>query len=398
MRIFHQAAMLVLGLGISGVALAQNNEIRIAHILDKTGPLEPFATQTSVGLRMGLEYATGGKMEVAGKKIVILNKDSQMKADLGKALLQAAYADDKVDFAVGPSSSAVALAMIPVAQENKKLLVIDAAAAEYLTGARGNRYIFRVGRNSDHDGYGSASVFGRPGNFIATLAPDYAFGREGVASFRDALKGTQAQLVHEEYAPLGTTDFSAQALRLFSALKDKPGRKIIWIIWAGPGNPMKLMDLDPARHGIEIVSGGGTSLLTMPGLKSLVGAEAATHYWFQCPRNAANDWLIKEHQTRYSSPPDFFTATGMMTGIAIVEALKATKGVTDTETLIKAMEGLSFDGPKGRNYFNKDNHQLMQPMYHYRIKLDEKIPGGVGMDCLREIKIDEMKFPITKLK
>ena len=398
MRIFSRLLVLAWVTGIATLALAQNNEIRIAHLLDKTGPLEPFATQTSVGLKMGLEYATGGTMEVAGKKIVIINKDTQMKADLGRSLLQNAYTDDKVDLAVGPSSSAVALAAIPVARENKKVLIIDAAAAEYLTGARSNRYVFRTGRNSDHDGYSGAVVFGKPGYFIATLAPDYAFGREGVASFKAAMKETKGQLVHEEYAPLGTTDFSAQALRMFNALKDKPGRKIIWIIWAGPGNPMKLLDLDPGRHGIEIVSGGGATLLTMPGLKPLVGAESTTHYWFQCPKNAANDWLIKEHQTRFGVPPDFFTATGMITGIAIVEALKKTKGVTDTETLIAALEGLSFDGPKGRNYFNKDNHQLMQPMYHYRIKLDDKITGGVGAECVREIKIDEMNFPIVKLK
>lgn len=398
MRLTHRFLILALAAASASLAQAQNNEIKIAHLLDKTGPLEAFATQTSVGLKMGIEYATGGKMEVAGKKITIINKDSQMKADLGRALLQAAYADDKVDLAIGPSSSAVALAAIPVAKENKKVLIIDAAAAEYLTGARSNRYVFRTGRNSDHDGYAGAAVFGKAGNFIATLAPDYAFGREGVASFRDALKDTKAQLVHEEYAPLGTTDFSAQALRLFTALKDKPGRKIIWIIWAGPGNPMKLMDLDPGRYGIEIVSGGGATLLTMPGLKPLVGSEGATSYWFQCPKNAANDWLVKEHQTRFNTPPDFFTATGMMTGIAIVEALKKTKGVTDTETLISALEGLAIEGPKGKNYFNKDNHQLMQPMYQYRVKLDDKIAGGVGAECMREIKIDEMNFPIVKLK
>lgn len=398
MRMFHRLIVLAWAIGASSVALAQSNEIRIAHILDKTGPLEPFATQSSVGLKMGLEYATGGKMEVAGKKIVIINKDSQMKPDLGKVMLQSAYMDDKVDFAVGPSSSAVALAMIPVAKENKKLLIIDSAAAEYLTGAKGNRYVFRTGRNSDHDGYASGMVFGKAGNYIATLAPDYAFGREGVASFREALKGTKGTLVHEEYAPLGTTDFTAAAQRLFDALKNQPGRKIIWFIWAGPGNPMKLLDLDPARYGIEVVSGGGAALIAMPAAKPLVGAESATHYWFQCPKNAANDWLVKEHQARFNSPPDFFTASGMMTGIAIVEALKKTKGVTDTETMISAMEGLSIDGPKGRNYFNKDNHQLMQPMYQYRIKLDDKIAGGVGAECLREIKIEEMNFPITKLK
>ncbi len=381
---------------LPGLAFAQAKEVRIAHISDRTGGMEPYATATNVGLMMGLEYATGGKMEVAGRKITVLAKDSMLKPDLGKSLLQAAYADDKVDLAVGPTSSAVALAMLPVAKENKKLLIIDAAAADNLTGTKGNRYVFRVGRNSNHDGYANAIVQGRAGNFIATLAPDYAYGREGIASFREALKGTPAQLVHEEYAPPGTTDFTAQAQRMFNALKDKPGRKLIWYLWAGAGNPLKIMDLDPKRYGIEVVTGGNI-LPVIATYKPLVGSEGATHYYFQCPKNAANDWLVSEHQKRYKSPPDFFTVTGMMTGIAIVEMLKKTKGATDTETMVKTLEGMHFEGPKGRNYFDKTNHQLMQPMYHFRIKLDPAITGGVGQDCVREIPIEEMKFPITPL-
>ncbi len=397
MRLQRIAIAVALTAGFSGLAAAQSKEVKIAHIIDKTGPLELFATQSNVGLKLGLEYATGGKMEVAGKKIVVLDKDSQAKPDVGKALLAAAYKDDKVDIAVGPTSSAVALAMIPVAKEQKKVLIMDSAAAEYLTGSKGNRYVFRTGRNSDHDGYASAEVFGRPGTFVATLAPDYAFGREGVHSFREAMKGKPGQIVHEEYAPVGTTDFTAQAQRIFNALKDKPGRKIIWYIWAGPGNPLKVMDLNPQRYGIEVATGGGTVYAFMSTAKALIGSESATHYYYTCPKNPANDWLVKEHQKRFNSPPDFFTATGMMTGIAIVEALKKTNGVTDTETLIKAMEGLSFEGPKGRNFFDKTNHQLMQPMYRYKFIEDPKGPGGVGLECGREIKIEEMKFPIKPL-
>ena len=36
---------------------------------------------------------------------------------------------------------------------------------------------------------------------IATLAQDYAFGRDGVAAFKEALAKTGATLAAEEYAP-----------------------------------------------------------------------------------------------------------------------------------------------------------------------------------------------------
>src|SRR5262245_45998007 len=53
-------------------AHAQSGEIRIAQIHSKTGPLEAYAKQSNVGLMMGLAYATGGTMTVAGKKIVVI--------------------------------------------------------------------------------------------------------------------------------------------------------------------------------------------------------------------------------------------------------------------------------------------------------------------------------------
>ncbi|HET9734001.1 MAG TPA: ABC transporter substrate-binding protein, partial [Burkholderiales bacterium] len=94
----------------TGLAFAQAREIKIAHIYDKTGPLEAYAKQSNTGLMMGLEYLTGGKMELLGRKIVVIEKDSQLKPDIGKAALAAAFGDDKVDIAIGPVGSGVALA------------------------------------------------------------------------------------------------------------------------------------------------------------------------------------------------------------------------------------------------------------------------------------------------
>ena len=54
-------------------AHAQGKEVRIAHIYSKTGPLEAYGKQTATGFMMGLEYATGGTMTVAGKKLVVLD-------------------------------------------------------------------------------------------------------------------------------------------------------------------------------------------------------------------------------------------------------------------------------------------------------------------------------------
>ena len=68
--------------GLIGSAAAQAQDMKIALIYGKTGPLEAYAKQTETGLRMGLEYATKGTMTVDGRKIVIITKDDQSKPDL----------------------------------------------------------------------------------------------------------------------------------------------------------------------------------------------------------------------------------------------------------------------------------------------------------------------------
>ena len=213
-----------------GAAQAQG-EIKIAHVYSQTGPLEAYGKQTTVGFNLGLEYATGGTMMVNGKKLVVIEKDDQGKPDVGKCLLAAAYADDKADLAVGPTSSGVALAMLPVAEEYKKILIVEPAVADSITGDKWNKYIFRTGRNSSQDAISNAVAVDKAGITIATLAQDNAFGRDGVKAFKGAVK--KAKIVHEEYLPTATTDFTAGAQRIIDKLKDKPGRKVIWIIWAG---------------------------------------------------------------------------------------------------------------------------------------------------------------------
>ena len=149
-------------------AQAQNkNEVRIALIASKTGPLEAYAKQTIVGFNLGLEYATGGTMMVAGKKLVVLEKDDQGKPDVGKNLLAQAYADDKADIAVGPTASPVGLAMLPVAEEYKKILLVEPAVADSITGDKWNKYIFRTGRNSSQDAIINAVALDKPGTTIA---------------------------------------------------------------------------------------------------------------------------------------------------------------------------------------------------------------------------------------
>ncbi|MEY2682913.1 MAG: hypothetical protein RJA09_57 [Pseudomonadota bacterium] len=375
------------------LAHAQSNkDIRIAHIHSKTGPLEAYAKQTHVGLMMGLSYATGGSMAINGRKIVVLEKDDQGKPDVGKSLLAAAYADDKVDLAIGPTASPVALAMLPVAEEYRKVLIVEPAVADSITGDKWNRYIFRTGRNSSQDAAANAIALDQPGNVIATLAVDNAFGRDGVKAAKDFIK--KAKVVHEEYLPQSTTDFTAGLLRIVDKLKDQPGRKFISVSWSGAPTPFpKIAEMDlKGRYGIDLATGGNI-LPAMVAYKQFPGMEGALYYYFGIPKNPANDAMVAEHYRQFKTPPDFFTAGGFSAAMAVVTALKKTNGDTNTEKLITTMEGMSFDTPKGKMTFRKEDHQAMQSMYHFKIKVDPAFNWGVP-ELVREIKPEDMNIPI----
>ena len=383
-------ATLALGIvAAASPAWGQGKDIRIAHVYSKTGALEAYGKQTQIGFMMGLDYATGGTMAVEGRKLVVIEKDDQGKPDVGKSLLAAAYGDDKVDLAVGPTASPVALALLPVAEEYKKILLVEPAVADSITGDKWNKYIFRTGRNSSQDAISNAVALDKAGVTIATMAQDSAFGRDGVKAFKESLK--KAKLVHEEYLPPATTDFTAGGQRLIDKLKDQPGRKIIFILWAG-GNPFKIADMDLKRHGIEIATGGNI-LPVMASFKQFPGMEGATYYYFGIPKNPVNDAMVAQHYKLYKSPPDFFTAGGFSAAMAVVTALKKTKGETQTGKLIAAMEGMQFDTPKGTMTFRKEDHHAMQSMYHFKIKVDPAFAWGVP-ELVHEIKASEMQVPI----
>jgi branched-chain amino acid transport system substrate-binding protein len=387
------AAMAATAALLPAAALAQARpDVKIAIIASKTGPLEAYAKQTITGFTMGLEYATGGTMTVAGRKIVVIEKDDQGKPDVGKAALAAAYADDKVDIAVGPTASPVALAMLPVAEEYKKILLVEPAVADSITGDKWNKYIFRTGRNSSQDAAANAAALDQPGNVIAVLANDNAFGRDGVKAAKEFTK--KAKIVHEEYLPLGTTDFTAGLQRIIDRLKDQPGNKYLSVGWAGAPTPFpKIADLElEKRYGIKLATGGNI-LPAMVAYKSFPGMEGALYYYFGIPKNPANEWLVANHYSRHKSPPDFFTAGGMSAAIAVVTALKKTNGDTNTNKLIATMEGMSFETPKGTMTFRKEDHQAMQDMYHFRIKNDPAFAWGVP-ELVRVIPAAELNIPI----
>jgi len=367
----------------------ERSPIKIGVLASKTGALESYGKQTLRGFELGLDYATEGKMEVAGRKIEFIVEDTETKPEVAVQKATKLLEEDKVDFLVGSSSSADTLAVLPLAEEYKKIMVVEPAAADSITGSEFNKYIFHSARNSSQDAVAGAAAIAKKGVKIATLAPDYSFGRDGVAAFKEAAKKLGAEIVKEEYADPAATDFTSNIQKIIDAKPD-----YLFVVWAGANSPWKqIADMKVQDKGIKI-STGAPDIAALSTMEPLIGMEGFTVYYHDLPKNKINDWLVEEHKKRFNGDvPDLFTPGGMSAAISIVEALKKNEGNADADKLIKTMEGMSFETPKGKLTYRPEDHQALQTLY--AIKLEKK--DGVAYPVpvlIRELAPEETAPPI----
>lgn len=363
--------------------------IKIGVLASLTGALEAYGKQTQNGFEIGLDYATNGTREVAGKKIEVIYADTQTVADVAVQKATELLEEEGVDFLVGSSSSADTLAVLPLAEEYETIMVVEPAVADSITGSEWHRYIFRTGRNSSQDAVAGAAAIAGPGVKIATLAPDYSFGHEGVAAFKPAAEKLGAEIVHEEYADPNATDFTANIQKIIDANPD-----YLFVIWSGANTPwQQIADMKVQERGI-IISTGAPDIAALSIMKPLVGMEGFSVYYYELPDNEVNDYLVEEHKKRHNGAvPDLFTAGGMSAAIAIVEALKKTDGDTDSEKLIEVMEGMSFETPKGTMTFREEDHQALQALYSIKLVEREGLDYPVP-ELIRVLTPEETAPPI----
>ncbi|MCA0149028.1 MULTISPECIES: substrate-binding domain-containing protein [Rossellomorea] len=366
----------------------EQETVKIGVLASLTGALESYGKQTKQGFELGLEYATDGKMEVAGKKIEVVYEDTETKPEVAVQKATKLLEEDEVDFLVGSSSSGDTLAVLPLAEEYEKIMIVEPAVADSITGSEFNPYIFRTARNSSQDAVAGAAAIAKDGVKIATLAPDYSFGRDGVAAFKEAAEKLGADIVLEEYADPAATDFTSNIQKVIDSKPD-----YLFVIWAGANSPWnQIADMKLQEKGIKI-STGAPDIAALSAMEPLVGMEGFSVYYHELPDNKINDWLVEEHQKKYDEVPDLFTPGGMSSAISIVEAIKKTEGDLDADTLIDTMEGMSFETPKGTMTFREEDHQALQTLYAIKLEKKEGVPYPVPV-LIRELSPEETAPPI----
>jgi branched-chain amino acid transport system substrate-binding protein len=267
----------------------------------------------------------------------------------------------KVNILVGTVSSGATATLQGIALESNIPLIVAPAAANDITGVNFNEYTFRVSRNNYQDAMNECVALTQQYKTFVQIAPDYAFGKGSATAFRDACSLEGAEFVADDiFAPADTTDFTPYMEQIANS-----GAEAYIVTWAGSGF-VSLMQSAKDQGVTESMALGATFIdnVLMPTFfANAVGSTAGILYHYSAPNNAINDFLKEQDKARYGVMPDLFDADGMNAAILVVEAIKATNGDTNGEALKTAMEGISFEGPKGTVTIRPEDHVAIQDMY-----------------------------------
>jgi branched-chain amino acid transport system substrate-binding protein len=199
--------------GLAPLPATAADTIKIGFPMPLSGPAAVYGVPVTKGAELAVAdiNAKGG---VLGRKLELLPRDSKANADEAVRLARELIIKNNVDFLSGTLTSAEAPAVSTIAKENKVVFVAPVAKTTRLTAPENlHPYIFRLASNTTIEGHTAASLMAKWGEVkrVATIAPDYAYGRDAVAAFVDHLKQLRPdiEIVDQQWPKLGEADFTA---------------------------------------------------------------------------------------------------------------------------------------------------------------------------------------------
>lgn len=337
--------------------------IQIGIITSTSGALQTYGQQYLDGLSVGLAYATDGTNAVNGRPIEFVTSDDG--GDPEAAISQATtLVGEGVNIIAGTVVSGVATQLASFAAENNILYISGPAATDAITGVNANT--FRSGRQSYQDVATAASLIEGDTGTVLVFAQDTEFGAGNVAAVETVL-GSQGYTVESLLVPAGETEFTGFADQINQAEPD-----LVFVAWAGETsgamwqalNQQEVFDTAPVATGLG-------DMVTWPFYgEAATGISFLNHYFAGAADNEVNNYLVENVEA-----PDLFTPDGFVAAQMIVQAL--TEGsADDVDSMIAALEGWTFDAPKGTQTVRASDHAMLQPMFTVSL-----VEAGDGFDA-----------------
>ncbi|MGG5259913.1 substrate-binding domain-containing protein [Phycicoccus avicenniae] len=365
---------------------ASSSPVEVGLVYSKSGPLATYGEQYRQGFTAGLDFATKGTNAVNGRQVEVTEQD-----DAGDPAKAVAAATDLVGKGVkvlaGSTASGVALQVAPLAEDNKVLFISGPAAVDAVTGA--NEYTFRSGRQTYQDVATAGTMIGDvKGKKVTVLAQDSAFGKANVAAVT-AVLGAKGATVSAVEVPAAATEFTPFASKIKTAKPD-----LLFVAWAGANATQMWTSL--SQQGVFDATTVVTGLDIKP-THALFGESATkidflSHFYDGAADNAAYQALAAGMKEQGGSV-DLFTNDGFVAAQMVVHALE--KSTDDTNAMVTALEGWSFEGPKGQLTIRPEDHALLQPMFTASL---EKDGDGYTVKPGKTLDAQAVAPPVTPFK
>jgi branched-chain amino acid transport system substrate-binding protein len=344
--------------GAAGEASSAPESINVGIVYSESGPLAAYGAAYYQGLQAGIDYATEGTGEVNGTKLNLTYHDDGGDPDKAVNVAKDLIGKDYKILA-GTVVSGIALKLAEQAAQNKVLYISGPAATDALQGI--NDYTFRSGRQSLQD-VATAGTFvdDLKGKKVVVFGQDNAFGQGNLAAVK-AVLGEQGAEVEDVLVPEDATEFTPFARQLIDAKPD-----LVFVAWAGAtsGSMWQALSQQGAFDAAPIVTGLGDAA-TFGAYGAASDKISFLNHYF--PGAAGNDVekAMIEHVEAEGKKADLFTPDGFVAGQMIVQAVK--EGGTDVDAMVSALEGYTFEGPKGETTVRASDHALLQEMYQAKL-------------------------------
>ncbi len=347
-------AVLAAALAISGAAWAQET-IRIGDINSyKSLPAHTIPYKQGAELAIEQINAKGG---VLGKPLELISRDDQGKPGEAVRYAEELFSKEEVVLVSGSLFSHVGLALGAYAGQKKRIYLAAEPLADSLVWAEGNRYTFRLRPSTYMQAAMLAEAAAKSGaKRWATIAPNYAYGKDAVAAFKEVLKAKvpDVEFVGEQWPALFKIDAAAEAQAL-EALKPDGiynvtfGSDLAKFVREGT-----LRELFKDRTVLGLLT-GEPEYLDPLGAEAPVGWIVTGYPWYDIDTPAHNAFL-KAYQDKYDDYPRIGSLVGYNAMLSIAAALEKA-GSTDTEALVAAFKDLELDSPSGPITFRAIDHQ-----------------------------------------
>ena len=365
---------LIVGVGLflaSAPALAaEKPPIKVGLLLPYTGTM-PFQTK---GVNDGVELyfsETGGK--AGGRAVQIIKEDDEQNPTAGLTKARRLIEQHKVNFIVGPVSSAVGLAIQDYIRQQKVILINPVANTRELTGpAKAAENIFRTVETSDQCNYpmGKWMMKNTPHRNVVISGSDFAGGHHNVEAFKAGFEDAGGKVVKEVFPKLGTMDFAP-----FLTTMDAKGVDAVYAMYVGTDAVRFVQQYQEFGLKKKIPLYGYVTIADDPYLPGVgdaaIGLITSSHYPvnLDTPKNRA---FVKSYTSKYNHPPYRYSEYGYTAACMIGATIEALKGdVEDIPRTAKEMKRVSaqIETPSGPLAFDQYNQRIVNM---YVVKTEKK--------------------------